>query len=171
MLTLWKDRLVSFHSAPLECFVDSSNDCRETQDGTFPVIEISDPEIQTEGETSQVYVKDCPWLTVGCVANYQQLLSWEPARCDVPFHANTSVVRGWTCRTLPGTMLLRILLAIVFIINPVFLNENALRRKIVRRKKHFSHEETFNDNGSSVLAGMQMNFLYSLLIDDWWVST
>lgn len=48
-------------------------------------------------------------------------------------------------------MLLRILFTIVFLINPVFLNENALRRKIVRRKKHFSHEETFTENGNSAL--------------------
>jgi len=43
-------------------------------------------------------------------------------------------------------MLLKILITLVLIVQPVFLNENVSRRKLIRRKKHFSHEEKINEN-------------------------
>ena len=53
-------------------------------------------------------------------------------------------------------MLLKILITIVLIVQPVFLNENVLRKKLIRRKKHFSHEENFNEKENPLFPGMQM---------------
>ena len=80
-------------------------------------------------------------------------------QCDFLTEFQHSCYKADNPESAAGKMLLRSLFSVLLIINPVFLNENALRKKIVRRKKHFSLEETFNENGNTVLQGMKMNYV------------
>ena len=115
----------------------------------------------------QRHVLPCPALfCLGCcllVANYQNVVL-KSARCDTLtlwFGSRASWYRQGSQpgHFTAGEMLLKILITLVLIVQPVFLNENVLRKKLIRRKKHFSHEEKINENENPFFPGKQMIFV------------
>ena len=109
-------------------------------------------------------VLPCSALVVVCWLLIIKMLFLKSARCDTLtlwFGSRASWYRQGSQpgHFTAGEMLLKILITLVLIVPPVFLNENVSRRKLIRRKKHFSHEEKINENENPFFPGKQMIFV------------
>ena len=110
----------------------------------------------------QRHVLPCSALLVVCwLLIIKILLALKSARCDTLIWFPRQLIQGREPGHFitAGEMLLKILITLVLIVQPVFLNENVLRKKLIRRKKHFSHEEKINENENPFFPGMQMIFV------------
>ena len=106
----------------------------------------------------QRHVLPCSALVVVCwLLIIKILFGLNSASCDSLIWSPRQLLQGaQPSHFTAWEMLLKILITIVLIVQPVFLNENVLRKKLIRRKKHFSHEENFNEKENPLFPGMQM---------------
>ena len=110
----------------------------------------------------QRHVLPCSALVVVCwLLIIKILFGLNSASCDSLIWSPRQLLQGaQPSHFTAGEMLLKILITIVLILQPVFLNENVLKKKLIRRKKHFSHNEKINEKENPFFPGMQMIFIF-----------